>query len=176
MKKKSVFTLFIASLFLVSVILFFAFGRAKNRQPIDNFVCSDDSPCVRFCDEDQSLVLNELSNDFEILNPITNVTNKFQILIGPPCKAMHLYSESDEWKFSSVSRRECSPADWEWEDFRFLRLERIYFGEWNFFHTLRILSRNKRRNCKPLRVQMVAKCVRCRANAFWRASVANSFD
>lgn len=100
MNKRSVLKVFIFLIYVALVVLFFAFAKERKSE---NSVCAD-SPCIRFCNEVRdSSFYNETSDGFEITNPISNVTQKYQIVDGKPCENLKLF-ESDQWTFSSVSR------------------------------------------------------------------------
>lgn len=101
MNKRSAFRLFLFLLYLSLVIAFFVF--AKLRKPEESVECSNDSPCVRLCSENRnSIVIDQTSDEFELKNPITNITSIFKVLNGKTCERMK-FLDSDRWKFSSVS-------------------------------------------------------------------------
>ena len=101
MKKRNVLKILIIVFYVVLISTFFVFAKIKRSE---NDKCIN-STCVRFCKDDQNktLINGEItSNDIELTNPLTNLTQKFRILNGEPCEKMK-YLDTNQWTFSSVS-------------------------------------------------------------------------
>lgn len=149
MNKRSAFKIFVIALFVSMIIIFFKFAESKDREKFDTADttgCNEESPCVRICTENRNeVVMNETSINFELTNPLTNITSIFSVLNGRPCEKMKILEA--QWKFSSVSLQECECNIFSRLTF-WLFAERIYFCERIVFLGERILSRNRRRKCK----------------------------
>lgn len=155
MNKRSAFKIFVLALFVSMIIIFFKFAESKDREKFDTADttgCNEESPCVRICTENRNeVVMNETSINFELTNPLTNITSIFSVLNGRPCEKMKILEA--QWKFSSVSLQECECNIFPRLTF-WLFAERIYFCERIVFLGERILSRNRRRKCKWLWASM----------------------
>lgn len=132
MSKRSSFRIFVAGLYLSMIILFVKFAGIKSREKfdtVDTSRCTDETPCVRICTENRGeVVANETSINFELTNPLTNITSVFSVLNGTPCEKMKIL-EAELWKFSSVSRRDRASVSLTIFLLFSPYAERSYFGE-----------------------------------------------
>lgn len=98
MRKRNIFKVFCLVCYVALLILFFVYSKTR-KDSSEQESCIE-SACLRLCKTEQnSKFLNETIDDFEVTNPVTNLTLKYQVLNENPCESMRIL-ENDQWKFS----------------------------------------------------------------------------
>jgi hypothetical protein len=98
MRKRDFINAILVISYIVCIVLFFAFARAKRSEDSGKVA---NLSSVRFCNESDQAAIADNS---ELLSGLlSNITEETNILIGKPCQHMKILENFTDFSFSSVS-------------------------------------------------------------------------